>query len=192
MGKQDIIERILSDAKAEAEAIGRDAETRAEDIRRAAEEAARKEREKAEREAEAKRRALLEGRRAAARLDAQKIALSGKRRVIDVVYGRAEDKLSKLEEHASLALISSLLEAYAEKGDEVLLAEGYPFLAGVKKLPVVREKGLRVSDERARISGGVILKNSVSDRDLSLSSLLAADKEAHQAQLAGMQKKKKK
>ena len=185
MGKQDIIERILSDAKAEAEAIGRDAETRAEDIRRAAEEAARKEREKAEREAEAKRRALLEGRRAAARLDAQKIALSGKRRVIDVVYGRAEDKLSKLEEHASLALISSLLEAYAEKGD-VLLAEGYPFLAGVKKLPVVREKGLRVSDERARISGGVILKNSVSDRDLSLSSLLAADKEAHQAQLAGM------
>ena len=33
MGKQDIIERILSDAKAEAEAIGRDAETRAEDIR---------------------------------------------------------------------------------------------------------------------------------------------------------------
>ena len=109
-------------------------------------------------------REKLEGRRAAARLDAQKIALSGKRRVIDVVYGRAEDRLSKLEEGASLALVSSLLERYAEKGDEVVLAEGYPFLAGVKKLPVVREKALTVSEEGAKISGGIILRNQSCDR----------------------------
>ena len=102
------------------------------------------------------------------------------------MYGRAEDRLSKLEEGASLALVSSLLEAYAEKGDEVVLAEDYPFLAGVKKLPVVREKALTVSEEGAKISGGVILRNESCDRDLSLSSLLAADKEAHQAELAGM------
>ena len=60
------------------------------------------------------------------------------------------------------------------------------FLTGVKKLPVVREKALTVSEEGAKISGGVILRNSACDRDLSLSSLLAADKEAHQAELAGM------
>ncbi len=186
MGKQDIIGRILSDAEAEAAAILKEAEARAEAIRKNAEDGAEKEREKAQKEAEGKRRALLEGRRAAARLDAQKIALSGKRRVIDVVYGRAEDKLSKLEEHASLALISSLLEAYAEKGDEVVLAEGYPFTAGVKKLAVVRDRALNVAEKGAKISGGVILRNASCDRDLSLSSLLAADKEAHQAELAGM------
>ncbi len=186
MGKQDIIGRILSDAEAEASAMLEEAASRAESIRKNAEDAAAREREKAQKECEKKRLALLEGRRAAARLDAQKIALSGKRRVIDVVYGRAEDRLSKLEEDASLALVSSLLERYAEKGDEVVLAEDYPFLAGVKKLPVVREKALTVSEEGAKISGGVILRNQSCDRDLSLSSLLAADKEAHQAELAGM------
>lgn len=135
MGKQDIIGRILSDAEAEASAMLEEAASRAESIRKNAEDAAAREREKAQKECEKKRLALLEGRRAAARLDAQKIALSGKRRVIDVVYGRAEDRLSKLEEGASLALVSSLLERYAEKGDEVVLAEDYPFLAGVKSSP---------------------------------------------------------
>ena len=186
MGKQDIIDRILSDAKAEADAVLAEAAARAENIKKSAEEAAQSERKKAENEAKSKREALLEGRRAAARLDAKKIALAGKRRVIDVVYGRAEDKLSKLEESASLSLIQSLLKQYAERGDEVLLAEGYPYLAGVKKLAVVREKELKVSDEGAKISGGVILRNDSCDRDLSLASLLAADKEAHQAELASM------
>lgn len=186
MGKQDIIDRILSDAKAEADATIKDAEGRAESIRKASEEAALSERQKAEAEMQKKREALLEGRRAAARLDKKKIALAGKRRVIDVVYGRAEDKLAKLDEAASLALVSSLLSEYAEKGDEVVLKEGYPYLAGVKKLPVVREKELKVSDKGAHISGGVILRNASCDRDLSLSSLLAADKEEHQAELASM------
>lgn len=102
------------------------------------------------------------------------------------MYGRAEDRLSKLEEGASLALVSSLLEAYAEKRDEVVLAEDYPFLAGVKKLPVVREKALTFRKRAPKFRAGVILRNSACDRDLSLSSLLAADKEAHQAELAGM------
>ena len=186
MGKQDIIDRILSDAKAEADAVLQEAASRAENIQKSAEEAAQSERKKAENEAAKKREALLEGRRAAARLDAKKIALAGKRRVIDVVYGRAEDKLSKLEESASLSLIQSLLKQYAERGDEVVLAEGYPYLAGVKKLSVVREKELKVSDEGAKISGGVILRNDSADRDLSLASLLAADKEEHQAELASM------
>ena len=75
MGKQDIIGRILSDAEAEASAMLEEAASRAESIRKNAEDAAAREREKAQKECEKKRLALLEGRRAAARLDAQKIAL---------------------------------------------------------------------------------------------------------------------
>jgi hypothetical protein len=51
-------------------------------------------------------------------------------------------------------------------------------------LPVVAKKGLTLSQERLPIDGGMHLLGVKSDKDLSYSALLSADKDAYLAQIA--------
>lgn len=184
MGKEEIVSRILADAHAEAEEIVRLATVRAEEIVRAAE--AQGEREKAEtrKEAEARAKKVRDGRAATARLDAAKIRLSAKRRVIDGIYLRALASLLALDERESLLLLEKLLKENAEEGDEIVFAENFPYAQKAALLPVLREKGLTVSEERLPLKGGCILRGKRADKDISYGSLLQADRELHQAEAA--------
>jgi len=184
MGKEAITEKILSDAKDEAEAILQEADKKAKEIAKAAEDGAEERYKTVKAEAEERAREIAERRAAAARLEAVKITLAKKRRVIDEVYASALKGLYALDKEDGLALISRLLKAYAEKGDEVIFAEDCPFAKEAAKLPLIQELGLTVSSERAKITGGFMLKGKISDKNLSFAALLEADREAHQAELA--------
>ena len=89
MSEQAIVERIISDAQAEAEEIIAAAEKKAADTVAKAAERAERNRQGTEAEVKVKTDGILDGKAATARLDCAKIALAEKRGVIDEVYARA-------------------------------------------------------------------------------------------------------
>ena len=184
ISEQAIVEKIIADAQAEAGAIIADAEKKAEGTVAAAN--ARAEKRKLGEKAAADKRAesILEGKAATARLDSAKIMLGEKRAVIDEVYARALKSLQELGKAEGVHLVSKLLEEFAEEGDEVMFAENFKYAQDVSKLDVVKEKKLKISAKRAEIDGGVLLIGKNSDKNLSFSALLAADREEHQAEIA--------
>lgn len=184
MSKEQVVERILSDAKAEADEIVQAARGQAEQI--LADAAARCDALKRETEADvaAYRQAAMEKKQAAARLESAKIVLREKRKVIDYIYAQALSRLRSLEKEDALRLAERLLTAYAETGDEIFFAENYRFEQEVLALPVAKEKQLKAGGERLAIDGGFCLKGKVSDKNLSYSALLAADREEFQAAVA--------
>ena len=184
MSKEDIVARILEDAEAEAKEIIRNAEERAREITATAKSRAEQDMAEARAEAEVQARRISEGKSATARLESAKILLAEKRRVMDAIYSDALKKLLSLSERDSLKLIESLLDENSEEGDIIMLAENFKYASGVEKLPIIKKRGLSVSKERADISGGCYLRGKKSDKDLSYSALLNADKEEHQAEIA--------
>lgn len=184
MGTQQVVERILSDARAEAETIVAEAQAQAAKLYADAETQAAAFRAETERETKEKCAAILEKRAADARLDGAKIWLSEKRKVINAVYDEAHSRLLELSKEDCLAMFSALLENYAETGDEIFLDGAFPYAEALKTLPVIQEKALKISKERLRLEGGMFLKGEKADKDLSYPALLAADRDGYQAELA--------
>lgn len=184
MGREEITERILADAERDCERVLSDAEARAKSMIGEAEASAFRAKEETRAETEAQIGRLFEVRSAAARLDAQKLALGEKRRVLDVLYALALNALVKMNEKDSLALFSRLIEEYAEQGDEVVFAENFAYAEAAARLPVLKERGLTVAKERAKLEGGFMLRGKVCDKDLSYGALLSADAEENRAALA--------
>ena len=186
MSEQAIVEKIIADAKAEAQAIIADAERKAANT--VAEANGRAERRKQGEKTASEKRAesILEGKAATARLDSAKILLGEKRAVIDEVYARALKNLQDLGKAEALHLFSRLLEEFAEEGDEVMFAENFKYAQEAAKLDIVKDKKLKVSAKRADIDGGLLLKGKSSDKNLSFGALLAADREEYQAEIAAL------
>ena len=184
MSKEAIVERILSDAEREAEAVVKSAEEKAAATVDAASRQAEKGRRESEADVKARAESIAERKAAGARLDGAKILLAEKRRVIDGIYARALERLIALGKEECLALADRLLKEYAEAGDEILFAENYRYVEDVAQLPVSEEKKLKISKKKAMIDGGFVLKGKTSDKDLSYGALLAADREEYQAELA--------
>jgi len=182
MSIEALTDRIRADAKAEAEAIVCAAEEKAAEEVKKAEAEAKASREAEEREVAERIRAMDEGSLASARLEAKKIALAERRRVISTVYERALNSLLSLDEKQTTALFSRLLDEYAEEGDEVVLAVNFPFPAKARE--IAEKKKLKFSRERANIEGGFLLRGKTSDRDVSYGALLLIDREKHQSELA--------
>lgn len=184
MGKEELVARILSDAEEESRAIIKEAEEKAEKVLSAASARAEELKNAAKKETDEACAAIRDGRQAAARLDAQKILLAEKRRVLDTVYERALASLVALDRAETLALTERLLEEYAQPGDEIVFARNYPCAEEAANLPVVKERGLKIYPVRAELSGGFVLRGEISDTDLSYSALLSEDRERNQAELA--------
>ncbi|MDE6274449.1 MAG: hypothetical protein K2L87_05315 [Clostridiales bacterium] len=186
MSEQAIVERIISDAEAEARAIIAEAEEKAKATIAAANTEAERAKKGTEAVAKAKAESIFEGKAAAARLDGAKILLSEKRGVIDTVYARALEKLLGLSEKETLTLCARLLDEHAEEGDELVFAENFRFAQAVSALPVVKKKKLKVSPKYAKIDGGFMLCGKNSDKNLSYGAILAMDREEKQAEIASV------
>ncbi len=186
MSEQAIIERIISDAEAEAKEIIREAEERAKAT--VAEANSRAERNKIGTEAEVKAKAdsIADGKSAAARLDGAKILLGEKRGVIDEVYARALDKLLNLSEKETLYLCTRLLNEHAEEGDELVFADNFRYAQAVSALPVVKEKKLKVSTKHTSLDGGFLLCGKNCDKNLSYGAILSMDREEKQSEIASV------
>ena len=184
MGKEAIVEKILSDADAECEAILLAARQRAEELVAAAEANAERERAETQSDLQAITDRMLAVNAAAARMDGAKALLAEKRRVIDAVYERARKRLLSLGEEESLRLFGRLLSESAEAGDEIVFDKTFAYREGAARLAVVKERGLRIAEETVDAGGGFILRGKKCDKDLTYPVLLRADMEARQGELA--------
>ncbi|MDE7440258.1 MAG: hypothetical protein K2N23_07110 [Clostridia bacterium] len=184
MSEKAIVEKIIADAENEARAIIADAEKKAEATIAAANARAERRIQGEKAAADKKAESILEGKAATARLDSAKIMLGEKRAVIDEVYARALNDMHKIGKAEALFLFERLLCEYAEEGDEVVFAEKFPYAQDVEKLSIVKERKLKVSSKKADIEGGCLLIGKNSDKNLSFSALLAADREENQASIA--------
>lgn len=184
MSRQEIVERILSDARSEAAETLKAAEEKAVRLKSAAHARAESVKRETERETKEYAETVREKKAAAARLECAKILLKEKRGVIDEVYALALKRLVNLDEESCLQLSERLLKAYAEEGDELCFAENFAFVNAVKLLPVVQEKKLKICSARLPIDGGFKLIGARADKDLSYGALLLADREKYQAALA--------
>lgn len=184
MSKERIVQRIISDADAEAQAIVEEAKNKSAKILADASARAQAARAETEKEALEKRKSILEKRAADARLDSAKLLLREKRRVLDTVYDEAHSRLLELSKEDTIALVKRLLTEYAEEGDEIVFATNFPYKEDVVTLPVVKERNLRVCAESMELSGGLRLHSENSEKDLTYGALLDADREENQAQLA--------
>lgn len=184
MSKQAIVERIISDAENAAKAIISAAENSAAETVAEAEERARRNMLGTEAEIAEKSKAIFDGKSATARLDSAKILLAEKRRAIDEIYAQALKKLLALEKAEAVKLALSLLEEYAEDGDEIVFAASFRYASSVAELDVVKAKKLKVSPKTENVNGGFILRGKISDKDLSYGALLQKDREERQAEIA--------
>ena len=184
MSTQSIIDKIISDAKAEAESITLSAEEKAVGIIEKANAQAEQIRKETEESVRAQTQSIKEKKEAAARLDCAKVLLAEKRKVLDCVYKMALDELLALDKESAVQLASTLLEKYAENGDILYFADNYKYADAVALLPVIQEKKLTVSKDRLHLDGGMRLVGKTSDKDLSYGAILQADKERYQAEIA--------
>ena len=184
MSEKAIVDRIISDAEQEARKIIEDAENKASVAVGEASLRAERNRIGTQAEIDARVKGIFDGQAASARLDGLKIALGERRAVIDEIYARALGLLVALDKPTALYLAEKLLKAYADDGDEIIFAENYRYAQDVMKLPVVKEKNLKQSSKTAKIDGGFTLCGVNSDKNLSYGSLLSADREERQAEIA--------
>lgn len=184
MSTQDIVARIISDANAEADELIKTAENRAQKLATEATAYAEAVRQETERETEERTESILDKRSADARLECAKILLTEKRKTLEAVYELAMQRLLALEKEDALRLFSTLLERYAEEGDEVRFSQNFKYAKDIETLPVLARKQLTVSNERLPIEGGMYLTGKRSDKDLSYRALLTADKDENLAMLA--------
>ena len=184
MSTETIVEKILSDARDEADAIITDAQTKATQRLVDASISAENCRRETERQTAEKTQSILEKRASDARLESAKIHLSEKRKAVDLVYKLALDSLVALPKEDAVKLAGILLEKYAEAGDELFFAENFKYVDKVSILPVIKARNIKISKQRVVLDGGMKLVGKVADKDLSYGALLASDKETNQADLA--------
>lgn len=183
MASQDIVEKIISDAKAEAEATVLAANKRAEQIAELAEKKAGEERVAVQGEIAARKAFIAERNGANIRLESAKIRLKAKHDALDGVYEKAYRRLLSLEKGEALRYAERLLEENAEEGDTVCFDETFPFAEEVSALPIVERKKLRISGTRLPVGGGMVLKGEKTDKDLSYRTRLSADREEYSASI---------
>jgi V/A-type H+-transporting ATPase subunit E len=191
MNAEQVVDKILSQAQAEAESILSEAQDKAAQQRSALEKELAefdKETQKLVKEAgEDKRRRML----AAARMSRAKQVLGAKVAILDEVFAKAQDAVSQLPEDEYLPLMADLMKKAVETGDEEIIIGKHEKRINenfVKK--VNRELGagfkgnLRLSNKRADIDGGFILARGRVRINASSEVLIGRLREAMQVELA--------
>ena len=183
-GKENIIEKIISDAREKAKNI----------VDTAVYDGAM--REKATAEWVEKfldgQRVILkkdcleveERRKTLAELDRRKLILKTKQDIIGEIIDGALKRLQGMPKKEYLSFIVVLLSEYAENGEQILLScDKVISKADLEKEQVVIDKNLSVLNERGDFIGGIQLIGKVSDRDLSFNAILEEKKETLTAKI---------
>lgn len=185
-GSEAIINKIISDAKENADVTLKAADKKAEEIIAAAkvnaEEYLGKERTASEEAA----RLIVERRKTVAALDAKKIALKARQELIDECFEAAEKKILSLGKEEYLAFVGKLVEENAEDGDLLVLSseEKYVDKAFVEAISEKLGKKLGISDEKETYVGGIVLRSSSCDKNLTLNALLRSVREDKEKEIA--------
>ncbi|HHX88120.1 MAG TPA: hypothetical protein GX693_08110 [Firmicutes bacterium] len=185
-GADRIVQRIITEGRSRAEAIVSEAKQKAAQMISEAEKTAASQRKRAlERtriQMEEQKQRIL----GAAQLEARKDLLKAKQDIIDDVFKRALHELSNLDQDSYFQLLSKMLLATAEKGDETVILsprDKQRIPAGFweeinRSLKKAGKKGaLAPAEETRDIPGGVILQAEGVELNSSFSALLEMHRE---------------
>jgi V/A-type H+-transporting ATPase subunit E len=191
MEGQQVIEKILADAKAEAEKIKKQAKEK-----EAVEQAKLKEQLRefdkqtqaiAQKAGEDKKAHLL----AAARMDIAKQLLAEKRKILDEVFAQARQHLENLSDEQYCKLMTKLMLKAVESGDEEVVIDNeekridQKFIKNInQQLAPGRKGNLRLSEDRDNIGSGFILKRGKIKNNVSVEVLLAQARRELEIELA--------
>lgn len=172
--QQKIIDRIASDARAEADAIIQEAQKEANEMIQAAEEKARKELAKYHElsQAEAQKAAAKEI--SGAHMNAKKNILSVKQEVLSETIRAAEQKLMSLPDDEYQKLIGDMLDS-AEDGEDCLIIVSQNDKKRLENL--ISSKGRKLADETKELSGGFIVKKGDIEYNYSFESIVTVERE---------------
>lgn len=122
-----------------------------------------------------------------AELDAKKLELKAKQDLLDKVFNRVLEKLCSLDKQSYLRLVKKLIEQNAERGDTIVLSRDKVLnTTDIEKLEVVNKLALVVSQTQGDFDGGIMLKNSVCDKDLTFKTLVKEVKEEKASLIANI------
>jgi len=179
MEAEQVIEKILSDAKAQAETITKEAEAKVAAERAKADEQLAEYRRQAEvlaqQAAEDEKSHILAG----ARMDAAKEYLAEKGRILDEVFEQARQRLGELPDNEYHDLMARLMLEAVETGDEeVVIGKAetridQKFVNEINgKLADGKKRELKLADDRHHLPGGFILRRGKIKSNVSPDVLL--------------------
>lgn len=191
MEAEQVVEKILADAKAEADKIKKQA-----DDQEAAEQA-----KLAEQLDEYKKKTEILAQKAgedekshilaAARMDIAKQFLAEKRKILDEVFEQARRQLQNLPDEEYRALIKKLILDAVETGDEEVVVDtnenriDQEFIKEInRELGPDYKSDLRLSDERQDLVAGFILKRGKIKTNVSIEVLLGQARKELEIELA--------
>jgi V/A-type H+-transporting ATPase subunit E len=191
MNADQVVDKILSEARQEAQKILDEARAKVE----ATQEEMRRKLADFEKETEAMAAAAAEDKRqrmlAAARMQSARDMLKAKTDLLDEVFRQVEDRIVQLPAEQYITLMVRLMTKAVETGDEdvIIGTKETRITADVIK-QVNRQLGdggkgnLRLSDTRADIKGGFILSRGKVQVNASVEVLVAQLREATELEIA--------
>ncbi len=191
MDAEQVVEKILADAKAEAEKIKSEAQEKenAEKARLNEQLSDYKKQTDiiAQKAGEDKKAHLL----AAARMDIAKDYLAEKRKILDEVFAQAQKQLQNLPDDEYCKLMTKLMLKAVETGDEEVIVDNNEKRIDQKFIKHInRELGpgykgnLRLADVRQNLGGGFILRRDKIKNNVSIEVLLAQARKELEIELA--------
>ncbi len=170
MAKQELIDKILSDAEARAREIIAEAEEKSARAVAAAEEERSALLAGARKMASAAAPEVIRRRKAMAELEGRKLVLSEKQSLINEAYRRALIAVRESKQYE--ALLVKMILSVAEDGDQVIFAAAdYDKIDRKKVLSLAMKQGnirLQEAAEKGAFSGGIVLRGKDCDKNLSL------------------------
>ena len=191
MEAEQVVEKILADAKVEAEKIKSEAQEK-ENAEQAKLDEQLSDYKKqtdiiAQKAGEDKKAHLL----AAARMDIAKDYLAEKRKILDEVFAQARQKLQNLPDGEYCKLMTKLMLKAVETGDEEVIIDkkekriDQKFIKNINRELGPGYKGnLRLSGEKQNLGGGFILKRGKIKNNVSLEVLLNQARKELEIELA--------
>lgn len=186
MSKEAIVEKIISDAHLKADSIVAEANAKADEIiAKAAEEckeylySTKSETDRMVLDVDARSKTVAE-------LDAKKLTLAAKTKVLDVVYERVLENLRNLDEKTYSDLIFAMLDN-AKDGDVVTISRREKDIVTEASLAeFAKKKGIKLtlSDKFGDFDGGLILSEDGVDKNFTFEVEVALLKEQTEAKTA--------
>ncbi len=188
MDGEQVIEKILSDAKAEAQKLEKEAEAKQaqqqEETDKRLEEYNKETQTIAHKAGEDAREQVL----SAARMELAKEELAEKVKILDEVFVEVRKQLNKLSDDEYRKLMAKLMAGAIETGDEEVIIDTNEKRIDQSLIDQVnshKKSDLKLAGRREDIGGGFVLKRGKIKNNLSLDILLAQAREQLEIELAG-------
>jgi V/A-type H+-transporting ATPase subunit E len=193
MEAEQVVEKILSEAKKEAEEIGRQSQQKLAKEQKQLEQELEQYKEQsavlAEKAGKDKKEHLL----SAARMEIAKQLLAEKRKILNEVFEQARQQFKELPKEEYIEITTKLMLKAVETGDEEIIIDTNESRINHKLIKEINRKlgtgykgNLRLSDQKENIEAGFILKRGNIKNNVSLDVLINQAKNELEIELAKM------